>query len=125
MAQTKDGNEYLGGKRMTTEKMPQFDRNFLKDGYPEQYVRDKAGKNKAWNVLHSCWNPVDSSVTYEVLVNPHETDVRTITKEEICYMFSWKDFKFTAPVGKTKRNKMVKPEDIDNYCVVRVMPIFK
>lgn len=125
MAQTKDGKEYLVNCKIDVRKLPQLDRNFLKDGYPEQYVRDKAGKNKAWNVIRSGWNPVDSSVTYEVLVNAHETDVRTISKEEICYMFSWKDFKFTAPVGKTKKNKMVKPEDIDNYCVVKVMPIFK
>lgn len=124
MAQTKNGEEYLAECKIDINdksKYPQFDRNFWRDGYPEQALRDKIAKNRAYNVLRSAWDPETSSVKYEVLVNVHETTTKVVTKEEICKMFSWSDFKFTTPVSKV-RSKMVKPKDIDKFCVIRVVP---
>lgn len=121
MPQTKVGKEYLAECKIDLRKYPQLDRNFWREGYPEQALRDKVAKNKAFNVVRSSWNSIDSSIIFEVLLNVHETALKTVTKEEICKMFSWSDFKFTTPVNNVK-SKIVKPSDIDKFCVVRVVP---
>ena len=88
--------------------------------YSEQGVRDKVGKNTGWNIVCSKWNVEDGSITFEVLINANETEVRSVSHDQICQMFNWKDFKFTIP--NKEKNKQISVSNFNKYSIVHIIP---
>ena len=83
---------YNQGKRLDVSKYTQLDRSLNKVSLSDQAVRDKLGKNRSWAVCRSWSVPSEKCMKFSVLVRVHDTEVRTVTHDEICKEFGWKSF---------------------------------
>ena len=82
-------------QRLDISKMPQYDRNFYKDGYPEQEIRNKIPRIYAWGCCDSEVNYKDKSFKYVIAINADETKEVLVKYEDICKILGWKSFKFS------------------------------
>lgn len=60
-----------------------------------QEVKDKIAKNRGWAVCSSSFNFDDKSISYVIALNAEKTAEKTVTADEICRDYGWKDFSFS------------------------------
>ena len=84
---------YNNGERLDISKFKQLRREWHQNGYSDQEVRDKLAKNNSLLVLRS-WTDIDNKTfCFEVMVNAHETAIKTLSFDDACKAYGWKSFK--------------------------------
>ena len=86
---------YNKGKRLDTSKFKQLDRTWHTNGWSDQEVRDKIGKNNGWAVCKSWTDAANKKMCYEVMINAKQSEVRTVGFDEVCKDLGWKSFKIS------------------------------
>lgn len=81
--------------RLDVSKLPQYDKNIYKNGYPEQEVRYKIPRIYSWGCCGSTVNYKDKSFTYTIAVNADDTTEVVVKYDDICKILGWKSFKFS------------------------------
>ena len=76
-------------------ELPQYDKNFHKNGYPEQEIRNKIPRSYGWGCCSSEVNYKDKSFKYIIAINADETEEVIFKYDDICKMLGWKSFKFS------------------------------
>ena len=82
-------------KRLQFSHLPQYDRNFYKDGYPAQEICGKIPRIHAWGCCSAEIDYKDKSFKYVVGINANETRDVVVKYEDICKLLGWKSFKFS------------------------------
>lgn len=120
MPQTTSNKEYLNDNtEIDISKYPQFERNWYTDGYPEQMVRDKIGRSRAWGVLESKWDD-KKNIIFKVMVNSDVSEERTISYDQVCDDYKWKSFKLSKDGLRIIGVPMTEEEIIAKYKPVKV-----
>lgn len=81
-------------KRLSVDKMKQFDCKLNGATLPVQMMLDKLAKNNAWSVTKSA---LDDNLTacFEVAINADTVTNHYLTYGQICKEFGWKSFKLS------------------------------
>lgn len=65
------------------------------ESFPEQALRDKLGRCKAWPITGSKLDIENKQFVFEVAVNATDTTTKYISFDEACSMVGWESFEFT------------------------------
>jgi len=81
--------------RMDVSKFKQFGPVSRENGYSDQEIRTKIGKNNGWSVCSSWSDPKSKQMHFKVVSNSKETKICTVSYEDICKNYGWKSFKWS------------------------------